>query len=64
MPYALARSDDNGATFGRALELLPGQLSGYTGLACGLPPPADCAVAYDTMDHGIGLLRFSSADVK
>ena len=59
----LRRSDDNGATFTRALNLWPGG-SGYTGLACGLPGEEDCAVLFDSDSHGLDLLRFSSKDVK
>ena len=58
-------SDDNGATFSRALNLAIPSDFGYTGLACGLVGAADgtdCAVLYDA--HGaLRLKRFASWNV-
>ena len=74
-------SDDNGEHFTRSLQIVPpGPPSksgfptpgtGYSQLQCGLPPPLDCAVAYDDGQEfnyafpycNISWVRFSSKDV-
>jgi hypothetical protein len=59
-------SNDNGATFSRALNLAIPTQFGYTGLACGLVGAADgtdCAVLYDAA-HKLRLKRFASSNVE
>jgi hypothetical protein len=59
-------SADNGATFSKSLLIWPSH-AGYTGLQCGLPGRADCAVVFDGNGgecNGICFARFSSHDLK
>ena len=62
-----------GRTFSRFMRLWSGGF-GYTSLTCGLHGRGkregawaggeeDCAVAFDSMSHGLYLLKFRSADV-
>ena len=55
-------SDDNGETFRRSLQLVPGQ-AGYSAIACGLPPPLDCAVLFDA-GGALEFLKFDSRALK
>jgi hypothetical protein len=57
-------SDDNGETFSRSLQLVPTGGSGYSAIACGLAPPLDCAVLFDTDNASLKLLKFSSQALK
>ena len=55
-------SDDNGMSFRRSLQLVPGQ-SGYSAIACGLPLPLDCAVLFDA-GGALEFLKFDSRTLK